>query len=151
MSQEILEKSSIGLPSFGKPTFATGAKEGDSVPLGLLIGQVHAIGNRTDAREGTSYNVLSGAFKIIPVDQETPAVRAKILNLPGAAMTAIVDQVKKVKGGFYEFAYRVDAVVAKNAAGFTFGFSPLLHEISDPLADLEERAKAAKPARGKAA
>jgi len=152
-------KSKITLTNFRPARLLALPETETRLMLGLLVGRATGVVQRKSPEGEQVFEGLGGMFKA-SVDKDEP-IRSGVLFMPDSFIRPIIamlsDEVDKKTGEVLkkgsdavEFAYKVWAVRAKNAAGREWELEaimdPKAEEPVDPLAELEARLAPAVPA-----
>lgn len=141
-----LTLADLGAPSLVKTMSAEQlAKTGGIYILGYLTGKASGFVERTDPKEGTRYEGLSGIFVMTPSDTNMEELESGVLFIPDAFHNLVAAQLRELmaqngdKGGVVEFVFEVASIPAKNPAGYSWQFKPAIpfkgkHLLDDTLA-----------------
>lgn len=138
----------ITLTNFGKPD-ASKLKNG-AVIAGYLVGKARSFIERTQPKEGTKFEGLTGAFRLIPSDPDGEVLESGVLFIPDAFHNLIADQLRTQQRddpkAEIEFAFEVAAMPANNPAGYSWKFNPAFKFAGvNPLDEVQKKLVAARP------
>lgn len=121
----------IGVPSAVKAmTPEQLAKSGGKLVLGRLIGIAGKFVVRKSPKDQTEFEGLGGSFRVIPADPAAEELESGVMFIPDAYHNMIAGQLRKAQendaGATVSFSFQVSAIPAKNPAGYSWEFLPLL-------------------------
>lgn len=152
------QRTKLSLGDLGEPALIKGQDEGvKSMVLGTLIGRATGFTERKSPKDGQIFEGLSGNFRSVPADPKREELESGVLFIPDAFHNIIADQLRPRKktdtnpdgdpNACIEFIFEITVIRAKNPAGYSWDFRPLMGEVKNPLDELfgrlQEHQKAA--------
>lgn len=105
-------------------------KMGGSYPIGVLLGKADGLVTRTDKKDGSSYEGLSGLFLMIPADKTKSELSSTILFIPDTPHDQVAVKIRAMvspeKGAVIEFAFDLSSVPSKAPSGYNWQFKTLI-------------------------
>jgi len=115
------------------------AKLGGAYQLGVLLGKVDGVVDRTDKKDGSTYEGLSGLFLMCPADGTAPELFSGVLFIPDGPHEQVASKFRAMKasdkGAVIEFAFELSSVPDKSPQGYSWKFKPLFAFVERHLLD----------------
>jgi len=133
------QRSKLVLKDLGEPAMVKAQPENVmQYALGTLVGIATGFIERTDPKEGTIFEGLSGTFRSIPSDETKDELESGVLFIPDAFHNLVAatlrDLLKTDPNAQVKFAFEISSIRAKNPAGYSWNFKPMIEsESENPL------------------
>ncbi len=146
------QRTKLTLKDLGEPAIIKAQPEDvKKYMVGTLIGIARGFTERSSADKSEKFEGLLGSFRAIPSDPKADEIESGVLFLPEAFHNLIAAKLRAElqdgKSGQCKFAYEVSSIRAKNPAGYSWDFTPLVdQEAGNPLDEWIEAVAAVLPA-----
>lgn len=154
------QRTKLVLSDLGEPAIIKTRPESErSYVLGTLIGTATKFVERKSLKQNADgsqdiFEGLGGSFRSIPSDPEKAELESGVLFIPDAFHNVIANVlrplIKEDGNGKVDFMFEVSTIRAKNPAGYSWDFRPMISiAAANPLDALIARAGELKLVEGK--